>query len=100
MPVAGDKAVTIHGDVYNQKENFASPRSNNNAGTVFAGYSLANFRVSLDDVKDGWSLSLNLKNAFDKIYYVGSLPTGEIYQVNVIVPGEPRTVTFEARKKF
>ena len=100
IPVAGDKAVTIHGDVYNQKENFASPRSNNNAGTVFAGYSIANFRVSLDDAINGWSLSLNMKNAFDKIYYVGSLPTGEIYQVNVIVPGEPRTITFEARKKF
>jgi len=42
----------------------------------------------------------NPKNALDKIYYVGGSSSGKIYQVNTLVPGEPRTITVEARWRF
>jgi iron complex outermembrane receptor protein len=93
-------ALTLHGDAYNQDKTFTAPRSSNNLGTLLDSYTLANFRVGLEDSNAHWSVTANLKNAFDKTYFVGSLPTGEIYQINVAVPGEPRTVTLEARYKF
>jgi iron complex outermembrane receptor protein len=96
----GHYALTLHGDAYNQDKSFTAPRSQNNVGTVLDGYTLANFRVGLEDSNAHWSLTANLKNAFDKTYFVGGLPTGEIYQINIAIPGEPRTVTLEARYKF
>jgi iron complex outermembrane recepter protein len=100
VPVSDNINVLLHGDVYHQTKSTISPRSANFAGTGIAGYSLANFRVGLEDQEKGWSLMANLKNAFDKTTYVGGLQTGEIYQINTLVPGERRTWTVEARFKF
>jgi iron complex outermembrane recepter protein len=100
LPVSGDIAVLLHGDLYYQSSTSTSPRSANYAGTRVPRYTIANFRVGLEDRKTGWSLTANLKNAFRKDYYVGGLQAGEIYQINTLVPGEPRTVTVEARVKF
>jgi iron complex outermembrane receptor protein len=100
IPVGGHYAVSLHGDVYNQAESFVSPQSINNVGTKIDSYTLANFRVGFEDAGAKWSITANLKNAFDKVYYVGAIPTGQIYQINIAVPGDPRTVTLEARFKF
>ena len=100
IPVAGDKSVTLHGDVYHQAQSFTSPRSANNLGTELPSFTIADFRIAMDSSKSGWSAALNVKNAFDKVYYVGGLPVGEIYQINTLLPGEPRTYTFEIRQKF
>jgi iron complex outermembrane recepter protein len=100
IPVGGHYAVSLYGDVYNQDESFVSPQSFNNVGTTIDSFSLANFRVGFEDAAAKWSITANLKNAFNKVYYVGSIPTGQIYQINIAVPGDPRTVTLEARFKF
>ena len=99
-PVSGNIEVNLHGDLYAQTKTFTSPQSINNAGTVLPGYALANFRLGLGDPDAGWSLNANVKNAFDRTYFIGTLPTGAIYQVNVAVPGDRRTFTVEARFKF
>ena len=100
VPVSGDISVVAHGDVYGQEKSFTTPRSVNSFGTTISGYMLANFRLGLQDDRAGWSLTGNLKNAFNRVYYAGGIPTGEIYQINLLVPGEPRTFTVEARLKF
>jgi iron complex outermembrane receptor protein len=100
IPVTSAINMTVHGDLYFQSETFTSPRSANYAGTRIAPYELANFRVGVEDEEAGWSLTANLKNAFDKPYFVGGLANGEAVQYNTLVPGEPRTFTVEARIKF
>jgi iron complex outermembrane recepter protein len=100
LPLSGDLEASLHGDVYHQAKSFTGPRSENNEGTTIDGYYLTNFRLGIGDKKVGWSLTANLKNAFNKVYYVGGVNSGEIFQVNTFVPGEPRTVTVEARFKF
>jgi iron complex outermembrane receptor protein len=100
VPVSDGMNVLLHGDLYHQSKTTISPRSANFAGTGIAGYSLANFRLGIENEKAGWSLTANLKNAFDKTTFVGGLQTGEIYQINTLVPGERRTWTVEARFKF
>jgi iron complex outermembrane recepter protein len=100
VPLSGSITGILHGDVYAQSKTFNSPRSANNLGTVIDGYAITNFRVGLEDKEVGWSLTANLKNAFNRVYYSGGIPTGEIYQINVLTPAEPRTFTVEARFKF
>jgi iron complex outermembrane recepter protein len=100
VPISDAISVLLHGDAYRQSRSFTSPRSGNSDGTVIPTYTLVNFRVGLEDEKAGWSLTANLKNAFKQRYYVGGVATGEIYQINLLVPGDPRTVTVEARFKF
>jgi iron complex outermembrane recepter protein len=100
VPLSGNVSGLLHGDVYAQSKTFNSPRSANNFGTVIGGYAIANFRVGVEDKEVGWSLTANVKNAFKKVYYSGGIPTGEIYQINVLTPAEPRTFTVEARFKF
>lgn len=100
MPVSGDISVLAHGDVYYQSKSFTTPRSVNSFGTTIEAYTLANFRLGVQGEDAGWSLTANLKNAFNRVYYAGGIPTGEIYQINILVPGEPRTFTVEARLKF
>ena len=100
LPIDRRLALRLHGDVYDQTESFTTPRSQNAAGTRIGSYNLANFRVGIEGIDGAWALTASVKNAFDKVYFVGGLPTGEIYQVNHLVPGEPRTVTMDFRYKF
>jgi len=100
VPVSGELSGILHGDVYHQTKTFTTPRSQNDAGAVIGAYTLANFRVGIEDDKVGWSLTANVKNAFNQTYYVGGLATGEIFQINTLIPGEPRTFTVEARLRF
>jgi iron complex outermembrane receptor protein len=100
LPVSTDINVVLHGNVYGQTKTFTTPRSANSFGTRIDGYVLANFRIGLENDAAGWSLTANLKNAFNKAFFAGGLPTGEIYQINTLVPGEPRTFTVQARFKF
>lgn len=100
VPVTGDLSVITHGDFYYQTQSFSSPRSSNNFGTLLPSYGLANFWLGLQDSRRGWSVIANVKNAFNKVYYGGALPTGEIAQYNTRTPADPRTFTVEARLKF
>ena len=100
VPIQGNLSGFVHGDVYDQSASFTTPRSANSVGARIAAYTLANFRVGVENETAGWSLTANLKNAFNRVYYVGGVATGEIYQINLLIPGEPRTFTVEARFKF
>jgi iron complex outermembrane receptor protein len=100
VPLGGNLSLLAHGDVYRQSKTFTSPRSTNNIGGVVNAYTIANFRLGVEDEDSGWSLIGNLKNAFNKRYYAGGVATAEIYQINLLTPAEPRTVTVEARLKF
>ncbi|MFD2500206.1 TonB-dependent receptor domain-containing protein [Rhizorhabdus histidinilytica] len=45
---------------------------------------------------DGWRLQLNLKNLFDKKYYINNYQT--LFYGNVV--GEPRSFTISVRRDF
>ena len=100
VPVSGGVSALLHGDVYSQSKTFVSPRSAANEGAVIGNYAIANFRVGVQNREAGWSLIANLKNAFDKTYYTGGLATGEIFQLQILIPAEPRTFSIDARFKF
>ena len=99
-PVTGNLSVLLHGDVYHQSTSYTTSRSAINDGATIFGYTIANFRVGVEDRRAHWTLTANLKNAFNKVYYTGGLATGEIFQLNVLVPAEPRTFSVDARFKF
>lgn len=100
VPISGTIEAVVHGDLYAQSKANSSTRIEANQGSVLPGYVLANFRVGLNDDEAGWSLTANLKNAFNKVHYVGGLPLGQILSLNTRVPGDPRTFTVEARFNF
>jgi iron complex outermembrane recepter protein len=100
VPVSGTITALLHGDAYSQSKVFYTSHGNVNTSAFTPEYTLANFRIGLQDQSAGWSLTANLKNAFNKIYYVGGLPIAELLQINTIIPGEPRTFTIEGRFKF
>lgn len=93
--------VSLHGDVYGQTSTyFASTAATLNPGAQLPKYAIANFRLGLDETDKGWSLALNVKNAFKKTYYVGGVGFSSLLGVNTALPGEPRTVLVEAKYKF
>lgn len=99
-PINDRLTGTFHADVFGQSSIVTTPNSSNDVGTHIGGYALVNFRLGIADQRAGWSLTANLKNAFDRVYYVGGLAVGEIYQVNTLVPGEPRTYTLQMKYDF
>ena len=100
VPVRNNLALALRGDFYAQQSAVFSSTQSNNKGARLPGYGLANFRFGLEDSKAGWSLTLNLKNAFDKIYYVGGVAPAEVLQFNTAIPGVPRTVSVEGSYRF
>ena len=101
VPVARDISANFHADVYAQSSTYFSSTGNTlNPGTQIPGYELVNFRAGIENQDAGWSLTANLKNAFDKTYYVGGIGFLSLLAVNTVIPGAPRTFLIEARKKF
>ena len=102
IPVASDLEVSLHGDLSAQSETFftSTGAAGQNPGARIAGYGLANFRLGLGDSHAGWSVSASVKNAFNRLYYVGGLPLAPLFGFNTAVVGEPRMYTLDARYKF
>jgi iron complex outermembrane receptor protein len=100
VPIASALELTFRSDVYAQESIWFTSTGNLNPGTQLPGYALVNFRVGLQDEAAGWSVSANLKNAFDRVYWVGGVALGELFQTNTAVPGEPRTFLLETRYRF
>ncbi len=101
VPMSAAIRATLRGDVYAQTSTFYSSTANTlTPDTSLPGYSLVNVRLGLDKQEAGWSLSANLKNAFNKVYYVGGLALGNLFTLNTAVPGDRRTFLVEARYKF
>lgn len=100
-PVSGDIEATLRGDVYHQTRSFFSSTNDTiNPFSDIPGYTIANFRLGIQNDEVGWSLSGVVKNAFKKTYYVGGLAFYSLFSLNTVVPGEPRTFLVEARFKF
>ena len=101
VPVGNDLRLSVRGDAYAQSGVWFSSTGNSlNPGTHIPGYGTVNFRVGLEDTKSGWSVSANLKNAFDRTYYVGGIGFSSLFAVNTVIPGAPRTYSVEARYRF
>jgi len=100
VPVASNLNLSLRGDVYNQSSVSTTAMGKRNSITTLPKYTLANFRVSVENETAGWTLSALVRNAFEKVHYVGGVPLGKLFQLNTAVPGEPRTFLVEARYKF
>lgn len=90
----------LHADGFAQAKSFTVPNSTNYAGTTMPAYALLNLRAGIQVKNYGLTITGNVKNVLDKVYYVGGVGAGELYQVNTLVPGTPRTFTLELRYKF
>jgi len=100
IPVADRVTATLRGETFSQTGTFYSSTGNLNPGAQFAGYTIVNFRLGLVDSQSGWSLSANLKNAFNKVYYVGGTGIAQLLDYNTALPGAPRTYTVQLAYKF
>lgn len=94
--------ITLHGDIYRQTSNYySSTGASLNPNSRVPDYTLANYRVGIEDSSGKcWSLSALMKNVFNKTYYTGGIGFASLFALNIQVPGEPRTFMVEARYKF
>ena len=102
VPVNDGWNLALHGDVFRQTSNyFSSTGRSLNPNSQIPAYTLANFRVGVEESGGkGWSLSALVKNAFKETYYTGGIGFASLFALNVVVPGEPRTFLVEARYRF
>lgn len=100
VPVGRSMEASLRGDVYGQTSTFFSSTGNLNPGTKLPGYNLVNLRLALEDTSAGWTVAALVKNVFNKVYYVGGVGIGELFQFNTAVPGDPRTFLVSARLNF
>ena len=100
-PIGGDMSASLRGDVYRQSKTFfSSAQAALNPGAVIPGYTLVDFRAAIENKNRGWSLAANIKNAFNRVYYVGGLPFESVFALNAAVPGAPRTFFVQAGYRF
>lgn len=100
-PITDEIRSTFRAEMYGQTAStFSSTANTENPGTGIPGYGLLNFRLGVEQTKAGWSVSGNLKNALNKVYYVGGVGFGSLFTYNTVVPGDPRTWQIELRYRF
>jgi len=101
MPVTNTVSAAVRGQLYDQTSTFFSPTNNTiTPGTELPGYAVTNFTISLEDKKAGGWAGVIIKNAFNRVYYVGGLAATTLWGANATLPGDPRTVVGEVRYKF
>ena len=102
IPAGADLEVSLHGDLSVQSDAFftSTGAAGQNPSARIPGYGLANFRLGIGNSNADWSVSASVKNAFNKVYYVGGLPLVALFGFNTAVVGEPRVYTLDARYKF
>ncbi len=100
FPITSRFFGSVRGDGYAQSGQYFSPEGGLIPGTRLPGYTLINFGATVTDSQSGISFAANLKNAFDRTYFVGGEDLGELFQLNTADPGDRRTYTFEVRYKF
>lgn len=70
-------------------------------GTKIPGYTLLNLRLEWSEMfGSNVSLAGYMRNAFDRKFIVGGLPTGATIGLNTAVPGAPRKFGMEATINF
>ncbi len=100
VPITGSIAASARADAYAQTSTFFSSTGNLNPGTKLPSYEIVNFRLAVEDEDAGWTIAALVKNVFKKVYYVGGVGLGELFQFNTAVPGDPRTFQINARYRF
>ena len=99
-PVGYDLEAVLHADVYYQTSTTTSTLSANSVGTKLPAYSVADFGLGLQDQHNRWSVMAAVKNAFDRVYFIGGIPLGTVEQFNTRIPGVPRTYSLTGRLRF
>lgn len=61
------------------------------------GYTVANGRISYNSADDGWGISLEVKNIFDKYHYLTLVQASEYVSAG---PGLPRTYAVTLKRNF
>jgi iron complex outermembrane receptor protein len=93
--------VSLRAELYDQTKSYFSSTNNTlSPGTELPGYAVTNFRLGLEDLTAGWSAGVIVKNAFNRVYYVGGVPSYNVFTYNTALPGDPRTVIGEVHYKF
>ena len=101
MPVSAHLRVSLRAEEYAQTSTwFSSTGASLNPGAQIPGYGITNFRRGLEKPEAGWSVSANVKNAFDHVYYAGGIGFASLFAVNTVIPGAPRTYFVEGRYRF
>lgn len=102
IPLSGEATLKLRGDVYSQSSFYFSNTSiSSTPNTKLPGYTIANFRIDVDDVfGPGLGFGLWVRNAFNEKYYVGGLAQGGSLGVNSANVGRPRMYGAELRAEF
>ena len=101
IPVTTDIVAAVRGQLYDQTLTYFSATNNTvSPGTELPGYAVANFTLSLANTRAGWWAGVIIKNAFNRVYYVGGGADANIFSIDAVLPGDPRTVVGEVRYKF
>jgi iron complex outermembrane recepter protein len=101
VPLTRDVVMSLRGELFDETSTyFSSTNSTLTPGTQLPGYAVANFTLSIGDGAAGWSVAGIVKNAFNRVYYVGGLAALNVLTLNMVLPGDPRTIVGEVRYKF
>ncbi len=94
--------LALRGEVYRQSLSyFGSQNDSTVPGVDVPAYTLTNFRVGLEDILGSRvSVAAYVKNAFNKVYYVGGVPNGGDLSLTDAVVGERRMYFIQASYKF
>jgi iron complex outermembrane receptor protein len=99
-PIRDTLALSFRTDIYGETSDWFTGTGNIDPGAKLPSYALTNFRLALENKKSGWTISANLKNAFNRVYYIGGEALGSLFQVDTATPGDPRIFTLEGRYNF
>ncbi len=93
---------SVRGDLYTQSTlYFGTQNGTIGPGTQLPNYTLANFRIGLENIGNSrWSVAAYVHNAFNRVYFVGGIATYSALTFNSALPGEPRTFWGEVNYKF
>ena len=95
-------SLSFRSDGFSQSRSYFGSLNNTvNPGSDIPGYTLVNFRVGMDNIRNtGLSLAAYVRNAFDRVYYIGGIPVGDVETYNSAIPGDRRTFYVEGNYKF
>jgi iron complex outermembrane receptor protein len=100
QPIGKGLELTFRPELYGETSDWTSGTGNLDPGTQLPGYVLTNLRLELHNSARGWSVSANVKNLFNRVYYIGAESLGTLFQVDTATPGDPRMMTVEGRYNF
>jgi iron complex outermembrane receptor protein len=103
FPVPDDLGKwSLRGDVYHQTTSyFSSLDATIIPGTELPGYTIANFRMEMNQIAgSGVSAALYVNNAFNREYLTGGLALGALFGLNIATVAPPQTYGAELSYRF